>query len=627
MDIVFGDYKIFENILILKINWDSSSHDLFLKEIDWHKIDCYCEKQTDYTLYQLKDCNLVRFLVRYKLFFIIQGLSEAKWSNFVDGIPLKEDFKALASSPLHLATFFNLTEDVAWLLEQKFTPHYEIAVRSLVEYSPLFLAAALGHAEVVQQFIRHGVDFNTPVTGAINAGLTPLFIAAAGGHTAVVQELIKHGAEFQTPVQIGENLGYTPLSIAVVNGQTQVVRLLIAQGTDFQTPTREGLNDGCTLQFLATMSGHLETLKLLIEQGADINIPLHFGLNEGLTPLCVAVARGHMPIARLLLTAGAETNFLVTRGKNKGLTPLFIAIIEGQVAIIRLLVSAGVNLQTALFVDEAGNDFGPLHLAAAKGQLEIVKLLIAEGINHQQKLTKGFYQGSTPLHIAALEGKEEVVHYLLEVCKTDLITAFENSSESSFFQRLLYLACDPANESQRRILKLIIEAYPDIRKTNYQGETVFNLSWRMPELQPYLETELEKVIKLLVIDKIDIITPILCGIATSPIKNLKELIQNSLTKICQLYENQKFYIPRYYYEIKAALSRVEATKAVCIELFQPFLLSSETTDQLLILAKNLSNLIGYIEDKLNVQPEEKRRSFSNTPLFFKKVSENPINHL
>ena len=49
--------------------------------------------------------------------------------------------------------------------------------------TPLFLAAQLGHLEVVQYLVQQGADKNK----ATNDGFTPLFSAALKGHLAVVQ--------------------------------------------------------------------------------------------------------------------------------------------------------------------------------------------------------------------------------------------------------------------------------------------------------------------------------------------------------------------------------------------------------------------------------------------------------
>ena len=55
--------------------------------------------------------------------------------------------------------------------------------------SPLHLAAASGHAEVVEALLAAGAGIEVKEKG----GVTPLHCAAASGHVAVVEKLLAAG--------------------------------------------------------------------------------------------------------------------------------------------------------------------------------------------------------------------------------------------------------------------------------------------------------------------------------------------------------------------------------------------------------------------------------------------------
>jgi ankyrin repeat protein len=63
--------------------------------------------------------------------------------------------------------------------------------------TPLHLAAAQGHRELVQTLLGHGVDANAVARG----DRTPLHEASARGHVDIVRLLIRHGADVNRDLQ------------------------------------------------------------------------------------------------------------------------------------------------------------------------------------------------------------------------------------------------------------------------------------------------------------------------------------------------------------------------------------------------------------------------------------------
>ena len=128
--------------------------------------------------------------------------------------------------------------------------------------SPLYDAAKGGHAEVVALLLKAGADVNAARTPPGNQagqmqilssfarrthGQTPLYTAAANGHARIVAMLIEAGADLNAPCthfeatalrisshegasEVGTTYETTPLQIAESNGHADVVELLRAAG-------------------------------------------------------------------------------------------------------------------------------------------------------------------------------------------------------------------------------------------------------------------------------------------------------------------------------------------------------------------------------------------------------------
>ncbi len=80
-------------------------------------------------------------------------------------------------------------------------------------------------------------------------GYTPLFIAAANGHASVTKQLI----EARCNMDLQERDGSTPLVVAAANGHASVAKLLIEARCNMDLPDKDGRcnmdlpdKDGCT---------------------------------------------------------------------------------------------------------------------------------------------------------------------------------------------------------------------------------------------------------------------------------------------------------------------------------------------------------------------------------------------
>ena len=123
---------------------------------------------------------------------------------------------------------------------------------------PIYYASQFGFHSLVETLItRHPEDLSA-IGG--NEG-TPLHIAAAEGHVQVVLLLLKHlPADIRSPQSLR-----TPLFSAAQEGQTEIGQHLLNHGADVNA--RKG--NGFTPLHLAALFGHLKFMRLLLDHGAN----------------------------------------------------------------------------------------------------------------------------------------------------------------------------------------------------------------------------------------------------------------------------------------------------------------------------------------------------------------------
>lgn len=84
-------------------------------------------------------------------------------------------------------------------------------------WTPLHVAAALGHFEMASLLVDAGADVNAPSSGdgAVGGGKTPLYWASTYGHAHVIQLLLHAGAN----EDVRGEYGLTPYGMAGVHGK------------------------------------------------------------------------------------------------------------------------------------------------------------------------------------------------------------------------------------------------------------------------------------------------------------------------------------------------------------------------------------------------------------------------
>lgn len=102
-------------------------------------------------------------------------------------------------------------------------------------FTPLVLAAWLGHVELAAELLRRGADPNQPARNP--TAMTPLHAAAAspddGAALALAKLLLRHGAALE---DIGAG-GFTALHLAASQGHRDLVELLLESGAEADAPS------------------------------------------------------------------------------------------------------------------------------------------------------------------------------------------------------------------------------------------------------------------------------------------------------------------------------------------------------------------------------------------------------
>ncbi|XP_042716879.2 protein tyrosine phosphatase type IVA 3 isoform X4 [Chrysemys picta bellii] len=276
--------------------------------------------------------------------------------------------------------------------------------------TPLHLAAAGGHGEVVKVLLQTGAS----AADEDGEGMTAIHLAAKHGHISVL-EALKGSVSLRIT---STKTGFTALHVAAHYGQLDFVRDMLARGlaamrseppkltSAGQQVKQQGSESGFTPLHLAAQSGHESLVRLLLNY-PGVQVDCQTSL-QGSIPLHLAAQHGHTAVVGLLLSK--STSQLHLRDK-RGRTCLHLAAANGHVEMVRALLGQGAEINVT---DKQG--WGPLHFAAKSGFLASVRLLVESGATP----TLESEEGRIPIQYAAAENHQEVVSFLLKKNTTTL---------------------------------------------------------------------------------------------------------------------------------------------------------------------------------------------------------------
>ncbi|XP_050179741.1 ankyrin repeat domain-containing protein 26 isoform X7 [Myiozetetes cayanensis] len=214
---------------------------------------------------------------------------------------------------------------------------YELRQKDL---GKLHRAAASGDLAQVRQGLRkYGID------GRDKAERTPLHLACASGHVDVVTYLVEN----QCKLNLFDNDNKSPLMKAVQCQQEKCVAILLEHGADPNLADA----DGNTALHLAVLSPNTAVAGLLLEHNANINAQN----KEGCTPLILAVSERHEEIMEFLLKKGANVH---ARDQCER-TPLMTAASGGEVNLIKVLLQYGADVSHKDTNGWTAEDYAVIH--------------------------------------------------------------------------------------------------------------------------------------------------------------------------------------------------------------------------------------------------------------------------
>ena len=248
------------------------------------------------------------------------------------------------------------------------------------------------------------------INGRDAYSMTPLDIAAANGHLEMVSFLLSKGADPNYKLSCdGANdiRGLTALHFAGIARQRKIYDLLISKGAkpdifsecamgrknelvkilkDHPELLDSGIcgNGTPTPIHFAAMGGQVGIIKYLAAKGAKTYPDFH----EAETPIQLAAKYRRHETVKYLLAIGADVNAME---RNNALVPLSYAVGNHDVAMVRILLSRGANPNWSHY------GYPLLLTAADHGDIDSCALLIAYGA----KVNNGDLYNVTPLHKAA----------------------------------------------------------------------------------------------------------------------------------------------------------------------------------------------------------------------------------
>ncbi|XP_058455784.1 protein TANC2 isoform X2 [Malaya genurostris] len=291
-------------------------------------------------------------------------------------------------------------------LRNVYNPNIKVSrLLLLAGASPDHVTSFLGNAPILCIAAHEGIvpmvslllEFGANVEKTNSQGCTPLILASAKGHCDVVRQLVAAGSA----------LGQTDTSQrcalvhAAVTGKLKVVKYLVACDWNVRSDSNDVTLEQAAQQALIAAAGHgnTEIVEDFLDMG-EVHVN-RLDIITGETALTTACANGHTETVTILLSRGATTDI-----KNrKDQSPLLISVKEGHWAIVERLLQNQTDTE-----QKDSNGKTALMVAAEEGHVGIIELLLNRGavMGTQDK------DGLTALSWACLRGKQQAAKCLLE---------------------------------------------------------------------------------------------------------------------------------------------------------------------------------------------------------------------
>ena len=274
----------------------------------------------------------------------------------------------------------------------------------------LFLKTVYPH-EVSPPPEDDGYDEMIEVVGA-DHGATPLFLAAAFGHADAVKALVDGGAAVD---RTGKYQFWNDNPESEMSGTP-----LFAACAALRFPTFGPAYDQKTDKYVGGGTGHVEVVRALLNAGASVDAkgvtPTFQEKSERkkCTPLMAVLNAKSSPartdIVRLLVSHGADTIGKLS-GSADGLPAIYVAVGSGDADVVEAMLKAGADASLP-FPKPNLSYFTPMTVAAHRGFTDVVRVFLDAGI----PVDKPFADGETALTLAAEDGYADPSPFTRKAC-------------------------------------------------------------------------------------------------------------------------------------------------------------------------------------------------------------------
>lgn len=215
----------------------------------------------------------------------------------------------------------------------------QIDARTMLDYTPLHLAASQGNLEIVKRLLELGADKE-----ALNADQrTPFHLAAERGHQRIVKALKSRDANFRAR----DKFGWAPLHFAAFGSKLEIAKELLNAGTS--PDAKENMD--MTPLHLAAHSNESAVVELLLRHADHLHSQKD---SLGRRPIHLAAIHGSYAAAQRLFEAHADMN----KPDRKGRAPLYLAVRGGHRPLVEFLLNSGVHFTHRQRIKDMARDLG-----------------------------------------------------------------------------------------------------------------------------------------------------------------------------------------------------------------------------------------------------------------------------
>lgn len=174
----------------------------------------------------------------------------------------------------------------------------------------LYIAANDGDLSKVRELTQQGYDVNV-ICPTICSGWTPVMIASANGHFEIVKFLLEHGANPNAQNRFGR----TPIMFATRYHNKRIIEILLQYGADPTITSQDDETPNSAMADALIMSiqdpDAYEILKMLVQKTGNVRFSFW-----DFTPLLLAVRNDDYDFAKYLLDHGADPYQVKTVQQN-----------------------------------------------------------------------------------------------------------------------------------------------------------------------------------------------------------------------------------------------------------------------------------------------------------------------